>query len=45
MWALPTVALGFDLITADNELAILDQGCKHHSILKTISKMWIAHFS
>ena len=43
--ALSAVALGFDLITEDDELAILDQGCKHHSILKTISKMWIARFS
>ena len=26
-------------------VAILNQGCKHHSILKIILKMWIARFS
>ena len=34
--ALSTVALDFDLRTEDDKLAILNQGCKHHSILKTI---------
>ena len=26
-------------------VAILNEGCKHHSILKIIVKMWIARFS
>ena len=44
--ALSRVALDFDLMNDDDKLvAILDQGCKHHSILKNISKIWIAHFS
>ena len=44
--SLSWVALGFDLMTDDDKLfAILDQGCKHHSILKIILKMWTARFS
>ena len=44
--SLSRVALGFDLMTDDDKLfAILDQGCKHHSILKIILKMWTARFS
>ena len=35
--SLSRVALGFDLMTDYDKLfAILDQGCKHHSILKII---------
>ena len=37
---LSRVSLGFDLMTDDERLfAILDQGCKHHSIPKSILKI------
>ena len=40
------VGFDFDLMTDDEKLfVILDQGCKHHSILRIIVKMWIGRFN
>ena len=44
--SLTRVSPDFELLTTDEKLLmIIDEGCKHRPILKTILDMWIARFN